>query len=141
MRHRLNAVQLGRSSAHRKALLANLVCQLIAEKRIVTTVVKAKAAGRLADKMVTLAKQGTLPARRRAIAMLRQNERVRTLFDEIAQKCKDRNGGYTRVTKLGCRRSDSSLMAMLEWVSVAAVDKKKKPAAAGETAPGDSTPK
>jgi len=116
MRHRKKTVKLGRTSAHRNELLANLVCGLIEHRRIKTTLAKAKAARVLAEKMITLGKKGTLAARRQAIATLKQEQLVRVLFDEIAPGFKDRSGGYTRILKLGRRISDSSQMALLEWV-------------------------
>lgn len=141
MRHRMSATPLGRSTAHRQALLSNLVCQLMAEKRIITTLAKAKAAQRLAEKMVTLAKRGTLAARRRAAAVLRQSGGVKILFAEIGPKCQDRVGGYTRIIKVGQRRGDSALMAILEWVTITPVDKKKKHVPGDEKAKGGGTPK
>jgi len=119
MRHRRVTEKLGRSSAHRKALGASLVCGLIEGNRITTTLPKAKAARKLADKMVTLGRKGTLPARRRAIAILRRKDRVAKLFDEVVPKCEGRNGGYTRIIKLGHRRGDGSEMAILEWAYMA----------------------
>ena len=118
MRHRKKTVKLGRTSAHRNELLANLVCGLIEHRRIKTTLAKAKAARVLAEKMITLGKKGTLAARRQAIATLKQEQLVRVLFEEIAPGFKDRSGGYTRILKLGRRISDSSQMALLEWVEV-----------------------
>ena len=118
MRHRKKTVKLGRTSAHRNELLANLVCGLIEHGRIKTTLAKAKAARVLAEKMITLGKKGTLASRRQAIATLKQEQLVRVLFDEIAPGFKDRSGGYTRILKLGRRISDSSQMALLEWVEV-----------------------
>ena len=126
MRHKVKDKKLGRSSSHRKALMASLVCNLIEEKRIKTTLMKAKESRRVAEKMVTLGLKGTLAARRQAIATLRRPERVAILFDEIAPQFKDRPGGYTRITKLGQRRSDGSEMAILEWVGVDAPDKTRK---------------
>jgi len=128
MRHRMNDTKLGRSSAHRKALLASLVCGLIEEKRIKTTLPKARLARSMAEKMVTLALKGTLAARRQAIAALRRPERVAELFDQVAPGFKDRNGGYTRIVKLGPRAGDCAEMALLEWVGTAAPEKKKKKA-------------
>ncbi|MAS97354.1 MAG: 50S ribosomal protein L17 [Pontiellaceae bacterium] len=116
MRHRKKTVKLGRTSAHRNELLANLVCGLIEHRRIKTTVAKAKAARSLAEKMVTLGKKGTLAARRQAIATLKQEGLVRVLFDEIAPGFESRAGGYTRILKLGRRMSDSSEMVLLEWI-------------------------
>ncbi len=129
MRHRRIATTFGRSSAHRQAMLASLVCALIHEKRIETTVLKARTAGRLAEKMVTLAKRGNVAARRRAVSVLRREDRVKTLFAEIAPQCQDRSGGYTRVIKLARWRRDGAPLALLEWVNIKPVDKKKKPAA------------
>ena len=116
MRHRKRTIKLGRSSAHRDALLAGLVCDLIRWKRIVTTLPKARAARSLAEKMVTLGKRGDLAARRRAISRLRQPGRVKELFDQIAPTFVGRAGGYTRIVKRGKRMSDNAEMAILEWV-------------------------
>lgn len=134
MRHRKLDKKLGRSSSHRKALVASLVCNLIEEKRIKTTLSKAKVASRVAEKMVTLGRSGTLASRRQAISELRQVKAVRKLFDEIAPIFDGRNGGYTRITKLGRRSSDSSEMAVLEWVDIKAPDKKRKKKAEDEKA-------
>jgi large subunit ribosomal protein L17 len=117
MRHRKKTLKLGRTSAHRDALLSSLVCNLIEYRRIETTVQKAKAARSLAEKMVTLGKRGDLAARRRAISILRRDDRVGQLFKDIAPAMKDRKGGYTRIMRTGRRSSDSSEMAILEWVN------------------------
>ena len=130
MRHKMVSTTFGRLSAHRRALLARLVCCLIEEKRIVTTLSRAKAARSLAEKMVTLARRGGLAARRKAIATLRRPPVVKALFEQIAPQCQDRAGGYTRIIQLGLRRGDNAPVAILEWVSIAAVDKKKKKSAA-----------
>lgn len=116
MRHLKKTVKLGRTGSHRNAMLANQVCSLIAERRIQTTLPKAKAARTLAEKMVTLGKSGTLAARRQAVAVLKNTDAVKLLFDEIAPGFAERAGGYTRITKLGQRMSDASEMAVLEWV-------------------------
>ena len=116
MRHRKRTVKLGRTSAHRNELLANLVCALIDNKRIKTTLPKARAARSLAEKMVTLGKKGTLAHRRQAISTLKQTDSVKELFNRIAPAFTDRAGGYTRIVKLGRRISDSSEMVLLEWV-------------------------
>ncbi|MGC8991158.1 MAG: 50S ribosomal protein L17 [Verrucomicrobiia bacterium] len=98
-------------------MLANLVCSLIRHRRVTTTVAKAKAARSVAEKMVTLAKRGTLHDRRLASARLHQDEEaVRMLFKEIAPAHKGRNGGYTRIIRLGRRQGDAAEMAILEWV-------------------------
>ena len=121
MRHQNKTVKLGRSQAHRDALLANQVCSLIIHQRIRTTLAKAKAARPLAEKMVTLGKKGTIHARRTAAAYLHQADAVKKLFNEIAPRSAARQGGYTRIVKLGARKSDSAPMAILEWVDAAAV--------------------
>jgi len=116
MRHRVKKVKLGRRGAHRDSMLANMVCSLINERRIKTTLSKAKVVAPMAEKMVTLGKKGTLAARRNAISKLKQEASVKTLFEEIAPGYASRAGGYTRITKLGPRMSDASEMAILEWV-------------------------
>jgi large subunit ribosomal protein L17 len=108
MRHRKHTFKIGRTSSHRKALLANMVCSLFQEGRIQTTVTKAKEARRLAEKMITLGKRGTLHDRRRAIAVLRQPNVVAKMFADIAPLYQERNGGYTRILKLGRRKGDAA---------------------------------
>src|SRR5216110_3951668 len=122
MRHRKKTIKLGRTAEHRKALLANQVCSLIEHQRIKTTLPKAKAVRPLAEKMVTLGKQGSLHARRTALAVLRQKNAVKKLFDDIAPRSADRNGGYTRIIRLGVRKSDAAKVAFLEWVDAPQVD-------------------
>jgi len=129
MRHQNKTVKLGRSQAHRDALLANQVCSLIIHQRIRTTLAKAKATRPLAEKMVTLGKKGTLHARRTATAYLHQPAAVKKFFEEIAPRSASRAGGYTRITKLGPRKSDSAPMAVLEWVDTATVETVVEPAA------------
>jgi len=119
MRHRVSKIKLGRRGAHRDSMLANMVCSLIAERRIKTTISKAKAARSIAEKMITLGKKGTLAARRRALSKIKSPDHVKKLFDEIAPGFADRSGGYTRITKLGPRMSDASEMVILEWVEAA----------------------
>ena len=147
MRHQKKTVKLGRTAEHRKALLANQVCSLIEHQRIKTTLAKAKAVRPLAEKMVTLGKKGSLHARRTALAVLRQKGAVKKLFEDIAPRSATRNGGYTRIVKLGARKSDSAPVAFIEWVdSPLVVDepvaeekgkkrKGAKPAAEAETKP------
>lgn len=123
MRHQRKTIKLGRSQAHRDALLANQVCSLIEHSRIKTTLAKAKAVRPLAEKMVTLGKKKTLHARRTALATLRHNQgAVKRLFDEVAPRAATRNGGYTRIIKLGLRMSDAAPMAFIEWVDNAPVE-------------------
>ncbi|MFA5689056.1 MAG: 50S ribosomal protein L17 [Kiritimatiellales bacterium] len=117
MRHLRKTKRFGRTTAHRDAMLANQVCSLILDRRIKTTLPKAKAARSLAEKMVTLGKAGTLAARRRAVAVLKNQMAVKKLFDEIAPGFATRTGGYTRISKLGPRMSDASEIAILEWMA------------------------
>lgn len=133
MRHQRKTVKLGRTAEHRNALLANQACSLIEHGRIKTTLAKAKAVRPFAEKMVTLAKSGSLHARRRALALLHNNslrteKAVRKLFSEVGPSCAARQGGYTRIIKLGPRKSDSAPMAYLEWVDSPSVEEKSEPA-------------
>ena len=125
MRHQKKTIKLGRTAEHRKALLANQVCSLIEHQRIKTTLAKAKAVRPLAERMVTLGKNGSIHARRTALAALRQKNAVKKLFDDIAPRSAERNGGYTRIVKLGQRKSDSAPMAFIEWVDMAEVVEEK----------------
>lgn len=125
MRHQKKTIKLGRTAEHRKALLANQVCSLIEHERIKTTLAKAKAVRPLAEKMVTLGKNGSIHARRTALAVLRQKNAVKKLFDNIAPRSTSRNGGYTRIVRLGPRMSDSASMAFLEWVDAAPATEEK----------------
>lgn len=146
MRHQKKTVKLGLTAAHRKALLANQVCSLIQHQRIKTTLAKAKAVRPLAEKMVTLGKKNSLHARRTALAVLRQKDAVKKLFADIAPRNAERKGGYTRIVKLGERKSDSARVAFIEWVdapqatdevATESADKKKSKAAksAADTVP------
>lgn len=125
MRHQKKTIKLGRTADHRRALLANQVCALIQHQRIKTTLAKAKAVRPLAERMVTLGKNGSIHARRRALAVLRQKNVVKKLFDDIAQRSAERNGGYTRIVKLGARKSDSARMAFIEWVDAEHIAEEK----------------
>lgn len=147
MNHGRKVPKLQRDAAHRKALLANLVCSLVEHRRIRTTLAKAKALRPVAEKLVTLGKRGDLHARRLAIGELRQKEIVKQLFEEIAVASKDRKGGYTRITKLGQRRSDSAPMAFIEWVdayvakATKAVEAEVTPVTAEAPAAEEAAPK
>ena len=117
MRHHRAGRKLGRDASHRKALLANLSKELIEHERVETTVAKAKAVRPEVEKLVTLARRGDLHARRQALAALGQDKFVvYKLFEEIAPRYAERPGGYTRILKLGPRRSDATEMALLELV-------------------------
>lgn len=154
MRHRVRTAKLGRTGEHRNAMLANMVCSLIKNDTIKTTLAKAKAARVVAEKMVTLGKKGTLHHRRLAVARLRAPQRkffpkakgvsgseqrknwtdehdvVRMLFDKIVPKLQNRQGGYTRIVKLaGARKGDAAQLAYLTWVfddAVASTSEKSK---------------
>lgn len=108
--------KLGRPTAHRKAMLRNQVTSLLRSGRIETTVTRAKETQRMAEKMITLGKRGDLHARRQVLAYVYDEDVVKNLFDEIAPKYAERNGGYTRVLKVGPRRGDGSEMAIIELV-------------------------
>ena len=116
MRHARAGKKLGRTSAHRKALYANLAVALIEHGRVKTTVTKAKAVKPFAEQLISLGKRGDLHARRQALAELRSRDAVEQLFDEVAPRFADRPGGYTRIVKLGPRLGDSAEVAYLELV-------------------------
>src|SRR6476469_4513629 len=116
MRHHRAGKKLGRDSAHRKAMYANLAGSLIEHGRIKTTVAKAKAVKPFAEQMITLGKRGDLHARRLALAELRSQDVVHVLFAEVAPRFADRPGGYTRIVKLGPRQGDAAEMVYLELV-------------------------
>jgi large subunit ribosomal protein L17 len=116
VRHAKAGRKLGRDSAHRKALYANLACSLIEHGRIRTTEAKAKAVKPYAEKMITLGRRGDLHARRQALAELRSQEVVHKLFSDVAPRMADRPGGYSRIVKLGQRQGDAAEMVYLELV-------------------------
>ena len=117
MRHQKTRNKLSRDSAHRKALLMNLSKEIIEHERIKTTEAKAKAVKPEIEKLITLAKRGDLHARRQALSALGQDKfAVYKLFEEVAPRYTERNGGYTRILKLGPRKSDSTEMVLLELV-------------------------
>jgi large subunit ribosomal protein L17 len=121
MRHRSKTTKLKRNASHRRALLANLSCSLIQHGRIKTTLGKAKALRPVVEKLVTMAKRDDLHSRRLAVAFLRDKESMKKLFAEVAPAAKNRPGGYTRITKLGTRMTDSAPMAYIEWVDIPGV--------------------
>jgi large subunit ribosomal protein L17 len=128
MRHRNEKRPLGRTSSHRDALLRNLVTSLIDKGRITTTLEKAKELRRVADRMVTLGKQGGLAARRRAASVVRSDAALKKLFAEVALWSESRPGGYTRILQLGTRPGDGATKAIIEFVD--------RPKAVVEEAPG-----
>jgi large subunit ribosomal protein L17 len=116
MRHRKVGKKLSRNASHRKALLRNLVTELLRHGRIKTTLAKAKAMRGPAEKMITLGKRGDLHARRQALSFIQSKDVVHELFDTIAAKYTDRQGGYTRIYKLGQRKGDAAPIAIIELV-------------------------
>ncbi len=116
MRHAKAGRKLNRTASHRKALLANMAAALIKHEQIITTLPKAKALRPYVEKLVTLGKDGSLSARRRAISGLREDGPATKLFGTLATRYADRNGGYTRVLKAGFRYGDSAPMAVIEFV-------------------------
>jgi large subunit ribosomal protein L17 len=116
MRHRVSGFKLKRDVGARKALLRNLVTSVITEERIVTTVPKAKAAKPLVEKMITLAKKDTLASRRQAAAFLLTKDSVKKLFDKLGARFGQRNGGYTRIVRVGFRKGDGAEQVVLQLV-------------------------
>ncbi len=116
MRHQVKRRKLNRTSAHRKAMFRNQLTSLVEHGRIRTTLAKAKELRPLADKMITQGKDGGVSARRRVRQWLMNREMVKVLCDDVAPRFVDRNGGYTRIFKLGRRKGDGAEMALLEWV-------------------------
>ncbi|MGB8705199.1 MAG: 50S ribosomal protein L17 [Gillisia sp.] len=144
MRHGKKINHLGRKTAHRKSMLANMACSLIEHKRINTTVAKAKALKQFVEPLVTKSKEDTTHNRRLVFAKIRQKEAVTELFREVAAKVGDRPGGYTRIIKLGNRLGDNAEMAMIELVdynelyNVNKPEKKKSTRRAGKKKSSDS---
>lgn len=126
MRHKRVGRKLGVTTKHRKAMFRNMVTDLFRFDRIKTTDMKAKELRRIAEKMITLAKEGTLHKRRQAAAYIRDNDVLKKLFDEIAAKFKDRPGGYTRIIKLGFRKGDNTAVSLIELVEEDYKPAKKK---------------
>ncbi len=150
MRHGVAGVKLGRSPAHRRALLRNLVTALLQHEAVRTTDAKAKELRRWGDRMITLGKDGSLHARRRAASIIQSQSVVKKLFDEIAPRFRTRNGGYTRVVKIGIRHGDAAPVSLVELVERAGQgaettgNEKKKPrarAAKGKKGAGTEAPK
>jgi len=116
MRHRSSGRKLGRNSSHRKALFRNMVTSLLEHERITTTDAKAKELRGITDRMITLGKRGDLHARRQALSVIRSKEITAKVFDELADRYRDRPGGYTRVIKLGNRHGDAAPVSIIELV-------------------------
>ncbi len=128
MRHHRAGKKLGRDASHRKALYSNLAGALIEHGRIETTVAKAKAVRPIAEQMITLGRRGDLHARRQAMAYLRSQQVVHTLFAEVAPRFKDRAGGYSRIIRIGPRPGDAAEMAYLELVDFSAEEQAEEKA-------------
>jgi large subunit ribosomal protein L17 len=126
MRHRARSVKLGRSQAHRSAMYRNMVTSLLAHERIETTDAKAKQVRRLADRMITLGKRGTLHARRQALAVIRDRDVAAKVFDDLAERFRSRPGGYTRVLKVRRRVGDAAELSIVELVEGAAPEPEEK---------------
>lgn len=126
MRHKKNKYRLGRSSDHRSAMLRNLTAQLIEKNRIRTTLTRAKALRPVAEKMITIGKSGTLADKRRAFSFFYKRDTVHKLFNEVAIRFMDRNGGYTRIIRDEARKGDGAPMAYIEFVDFVFQPKKKK---------------
>jgi len=116
MRHGMSGRKLNRTSSHRKAMFSNMAVALLSHEQITTTLPKAKELRRVADRMITLGKRGNLHARRQALSILQDSDAVGKLFGALAERYKDRNGGYTRVLKAGNRYGDCAPMAVIELV-------------------------
>lgn len=136
MRHQIAGRKLGRNSSHRKALMRTMVTEFLNEERIVTTIAKAKELRSVAEKMITLGKKESLPARRRALGFIRSKEVVHKLFDSLGPRFADRNGGYTRIIRLGVRKGDNAELALLELVEAEAVASSAKDESGGKAKKG-----
>lgn len=125
MRHGFRGRRFNRSAPHRTAMFANMSAALIKHEQIVTTLPKAKDLRPVVEKLITLAKKGGLHARRQAISQVRDETQVKKLFDVLAQRYKDRHGGYLRIMKAGFRHGDSAPMAVIEFVDRDTAEKGK----------------
>ena len=127
MRHKVAGYKLGRTTSHRRSMFRNMVTSIIMEERIETTAIKAKAIRPLVEKMITLGKQGDLAARRQAAAYLMTNEAVHKLFDTVAPRFGDRNGGYLRIVRTAWRKGDGAEKAFIELLgSEQVLDEKRQ---------------
>mgnify|MGYP000237317953 CR=1 FL=1 len=126
MRHRKNFNKLSRPSSHRLSMLRNLAVSLIKHERIITTVQKAKEARRVVDRLITYGKRGTLHARRLCASIVQDDEVVRKIFGELAERYKNRNGGYTRFTRIGFRKGDGAEEVLFELVDRPLKEKKEE---------------
>lgn len=116
MRHQKAVKKLGRTSSHRKAMLRNMVTSFLKSEKIITTDAKAKELRRVAEKMITLGKKGTLHSVRRALTVIRDKSTTKKLFDDLAKRYENRHGGYTRIIKLGYRDGDNAPVSMIQLI-------------------------
>ena len=126
MRHRVAGRKLSRTTQHRELMFRNMLVSLLQHERIKTTLAKGKELRSWADKIITLGKKGSLHARRQAFALLRNEGIVKKLFDEIAPKLRGREGGYTRIYKMGWRHGDGAPLSLVELVTFSSPEEKKK---------------
>lgn len=126
MRHRKSGVKLNRTTSHRQAMFRNMVTSLLKHDRIKTTEAKAKEVRRWADHIITLAKRGDLHARRMALSIVREKDVVHKIFDEASERFGSRNGGYTRIIKIGHRAGDAASISLIELISSEKTKKKTK---------------
>jgi len=126
MRHNKDHRKLGRTASHRKAMLSNMVASLFEKKQIRTTVAKAKEARRLAEKLITFSKKGDVAARRQVYRYIPRRDVIKKLFDELATHFENRNGGYTRIIRLGRRKGDGAEVVILELVGFEGVQLEKQ---------------
>ena len=145
MKHRVAGRKLGRTSSHRKAMLANITASLIKNDTITTTLPKAKELRAYADRLVTLAKDGSLHARRLAIALIKDQEAVAKAFNTFGKRFANRNGGYTRIYKIGHRHGDAAPVAIIEYLAETALPEsrpvKVKKVAGSKTEKAEKTAK
>lgn len=141
MRHRVEGRKLSRHTKHRELMFRNLLVSLIEHERIKTTVAKAKELRKWIDKVITWGKEGTLHARRQAFSLLRNKGIVKKLFDDIAPKLKDRQGGYTRIYRLGLRQGDGAPLSLIELVTYSPKEEKKSAVSKAKGVLGKIAPK
>ena len=134
MRHRKAGTKLGRNTSHRRALLRNLVTSVIIEDRVETTIAKAKAVRPLVEKMITLGKKGDLHSRRQALSFLMTDDSVKRLFDTVAPRYGDRQGGYLRIVKTGFQKGDGAEKAFIELLGAEKEIEKKQQKSIGAKA-------
>jgi len=132
MRHRKAGRKLGRVSSHRKAMLSNMTTSLLKHERIITTDAKAKELRSVAEKVITLGKRGSLHARRQTLSLIRDRQVTKKVFDELSSRYSDRQGGYTRIIKIGYRDGDNAPLSVVELISEVKKVKDKEKAQSSE---------